>query len=94
MKNQWSTFALGNKGRVYKIMLLFLPVIPSAMIAFAWYILYAGNDHPPKPIIIFAVFILLVFGYQILEVVNFLRIERFTAKDISIKEKKITLRLL
>lgn len=93
MGSQWSTLALGSEGKVYKIMLFTLPVIPAAMIVFTWYVLYAGNNFPPIPIVVFVVCVLLVFIHQILEVINFLRAARITAKNIYIKEKKIFLQL-
>jgi hypothetical protein len=90
MKHKWSTVALGKNGMAYRFMLFGLPVIPVSLLVFAWFIL---SGHPPFPIILFVVFVLLVLSHQVLEVVNFLRVAAVTAREVYIDNGGIFLQL-
>ncbi len=84
MEKTWSTEVLGNNGNAYKIMLISTPVIPSATLAFIWYVLFGNNQ--PLPIVLIVLVISGILLYQFYEVLKFLRLASRTVRTLQIKD--------
>ncbi len=93
MMKKWTTKTLGENGGTYKLLIYSLPVMPIIIIVFAWYVLYDGNNFAPLFVFLFVTLVSAVLLHQWLEILNFVKTARVTAKDIYIKNNKIFLQL-